>query len=110
LLAGAGNTINGHLLLTVRVRFEDGYWVGDCIELGVPSFGETLEQAINAVEDATLVYLNTIEAHGDRERIFKERGLEIRPGQPEGFEDIEIRAHAGETVSPRSVALLATVG
>jgi len=107
-LQGPDQHIEGHVLLTILVRVDDdGFYVGECVELGVPSFGETLDEAIKAVLDATVLYLNTVEVTGERERVLDSRGVKLIPGLPEGLETIEVVAHPGETISSQSVALLA---
>lgn len=71
-----------HIVLTFRVWSEDGTWEGICAELGVPSFGEGPGDALSSVIDATICYLNEVERLGERERIFAERGLQLRAGEP----------------------------
>ncbi|HLZ68930.1 MAG TPA: type II toxin-antitoxin system HicB family antitoxin [Dehalococcoidia bacterium] len=60
----------GYVLLTFRVRAEDGQFAAYCDELGVASCGDTVQDAFRAIEEATLLYLNVlnvIEDGGERE-------------------------------------------
>jgi predicted RNase H-like HicB family nuclease len=45
---------------------EDGFYVSDCVELGVASFGATVEEAMENLADAVVVYLNTLGDRGER--------------------------------------------
>lgn len=71
--------MQGHILVTFRVRAEDGQYAAYCDELGVASCGDTVQDAFRAIEAATLLYLDVIEAGGDRERICFERGIRFLP-------------------------------
>ncbi|MHB1509637.1 MAG: hypothetical protein ACYCST_07895 [Acidimicrobiales bacterium] len=73
----------GHVVLTFRIWHQDGSWQGCCKELGVPSFGDSPDGALGNVLEATITYLNEIEAIGERERIFTEHHLSLRSGTPE---------------------------
>jgi hypothetical protein len=44
-----------------------------------------VEAAFSAIEEATTLYLETIEALGERRRIFSEKSIEILPEPPEGL-------------------------
>jgi predicted RNase H-like HicB family nuclease len=86
------------ITLTLEVTREDDQYVSLCPELEVASYGDSVEDALRHLEDAVLLYLDTIEAEGDRERIFRERGIEIE----ERLEaDYKVKLHPG---------VLATVG
>ena len=74
----------GYVLLTFIASEEEGGLVSTCPELGIASQGNTVEEAFDALKDATLVYLNTIELLGERERTFQERGIKIQPHKPTG--------------------------
>jgi predicted RNase H-like HicB family nuclease len=96
----------GYILLTFKVHEEDGLYVSECEELQVASFGDTIEEAFNALEDAVIVYLNALDDEGDRERVFAERGIEIIPGQPElNGEAVPVLARPHEYVSPHPMRI-----
>ena len=99
-LVDQNHNVLGHVALTFRVWHEEGAWQGLCTELRVPSFGESPGEALDAVVDATLAYLNEIEDQGERERTFSERGVQMREGEPVAPEPtIEEEVAPGESVS-----------
>ena len=71
-----------HVVLTFRVQAdpETNTLVGVCEELGVSSFGETVDGTIDNVVEATLLYLNTLEDHDELRRVFDERRIDVRRG------------------------------
>jgi predicted RNase H-like HicB family nuclease len=82
-----------YIAVTLRASRDDetGQYTAVCDELGVPSCGDTLDQAFENVTEATLLYLDSIEAAGERERIFKERGIAIVYGDdPEAPRSIQV--------------------
>ena len=72
----------GYIMLTLCVRQEGDRWVGDCVELGTASCGDTVERAFDNVKDACIVHLNALEQLGERERFFKQHGIRIRHARP----------------------------
>lgn len=96
----------GYILLTFKVHEEDGFYVSECDELDIASFGDTIEGAFDALEEAVFVYLNALEDEGERERVLTERGIEIIPGQPEpNGEAVTILARPREYVSPHPMRI-----
>jgi predicted RNase H-like HicB family nuclease len=94
------------VLLTFKLhQTPDGQWAAECVELGVPSFGHTLDEAMSRIREATLLYLNTIERLGDRARIFAERGIKVRRGEQRVRKSVD--ADLNEVVSRTPVALVA---
>lgn len=77
-----------YILVTYRVHpDEDGQFGAECVELGVRSCGDSVGEAFDAIAEATLLYLNSLERHGERARVFSERGVTIIPGDPPGAAD-----------------------
>ena len=72
----------GFITLTLRVTEEGKRFLSRCLELETASFGGSFEEALANIKEATLEYLNTIERLGQRQRIFKERGIAIRKMRP----------------------------
>ena len=100
----------GYVILTMRVREEDGRYVSECTELGIASFGDTIDQAFEAIRDATALYLNTLEDEGERDRVFAEAGIDIFLGPPPiKGRPVHLTARPREYVSPETlpIALLA---
>lgn len=63
--------------LRLEVEREDDLYVALCPELDISSYGDTVEDAVAHLKDAIVLYLDTIEQDGERERIFRERGITI---------------------------------
>ena len=61
---------DGYVILTLRFFQEEGQWVGDCEELGVAHYGETLDEVRTGLEDLLVLTLDTMESVGERERFF----------------------------------------
>jgi predicted RNase H-like HicB family nuclease len=58
---------------------EDGQWVSECVELGVASCGDTAQEALEAVLEATNLYIETLKDEGELERVFRERSIRVIP-------------------------------
>ena len=63
--------------LRLEVEREDDVYVAHCPELDVSSYGDTVEDAFDHLKDAIVLYLDTIEQDGERERIFRDRGISL---------------------------------
>jgi predicted RNase H-like HicB family nuclease len=74
--------IRGYITLTLEAYPEGRTFVSRCKELGVTSCGDSPGEALEAVRDAVATYLNAIEQLGDRERIFAEKGIDVRKTKP----------------------------
>lgn len=98
----------GHILVTFRIsRDDDGYYVGECQELGVSSFGNTLQEALDATVEATEAYLQALDETGERDRVFSERGVQFyRNTPPDDLTEVPLEAHPGEVVSPQRLSQL----
>ncbi|MDQ2745627.1 MAG: hypothetical protein M3Z66_25515 [Chloroflexota bacterium] len=73
----------GYIVVTYRVHPEEGGEFGaECVELGIRTCGDSVGAAFDAVAEATLLYLNSLERHGERTRVFTERGIDIICGEP----------------------------
>jgi predicted RNase H-like HicB family nuclease len=74
----------GYILVTYRVHPEEsGQFGAECVELGVRTCGDSVGEAFEAIVEATLLYLNSLERHGERARTFAERGIVIMSGEPD---------------------------
>lgn len=63
------------ILVTVAIWRDGKYYSAKCLELGVVSCGDTEEEALANIQDATLLYLNTLEDLGECEEVLKEKGV-----------------------------------
>jgi predicted RNase H-like HicB family nuclease len=97
---------HGRITLTYRVPQEGDQFVSICDELGVASCGDSREEALEAVEDATRVYLEALIEEGELARVLEERGLHLTKGEfASAEEEAEVRVHLDETVTRRSVSI-----
>lgn len=71
-----------HITLTARVYEEDDQYVSQCIELPVSSCGQSVEEAFDALRDATTLYLNTLQAEREIERVFRKYRVKVIAGAP----------------------------
>jgi predicted RNase H-like HicB family nuclease len=67
---------SGYITVTFRIHEEDGQYVGRCMELGVSSCAKSLDKALKRAQEATILYLSTLEEVGERERVFSEAGIQ----------------------------------
>lgn len=79
----ASPQIAGYIVVTFHVHEEDGQFASVCPELGTASCGDTVDEAFRNIKEATIQYLDAIEASGERERIFRRRNIPVYPGVPE---------------------------
>lgn len=90
-------TITGHIVLTLLVHKENGQYVSECSELGTASCGDTIDEAFHNIREATLLYLNSIEEAGERERILRRKGVQIYLG-PSHEAVTSVRVNTADTV------------
>ena len=74
--------IHGYVLLNLAFQKEDDLWLGECLELGTATFGDTLEEAKDRLKETALLHLDTLEDVGERERFFKEHNIKFYPRKP----------------------------
>jgi predicted RNase H-like HicB family nuclease len=65
------------IALRLEAERENDLYVANCPDLDISSYGATVEDAFDHLKDAILLYLDTIEADGERDRIFRERGISV---------------------------------
>ena len=63
--------------LTQVVEREGAQFVAHCPALGIASCGDTIEEAFANIHEAILLHLDVLEELGDRDRVFRERGIEV---------------------------------
>ena len=101
-------TTHGFVTLTLEAFPEGKTFVSRCRELGVASCGDSIWSAIEAVKDAVTTYINAIEALGERERVFAEKGIVIRQTKPRSVrvesDALPPNSFAGKVVFPLSHA------
>lgn len=65
------------IIVTHVITKENKMYSVECQELGIYSQGKTVEEAQENIEDAVMLYLNTIEELGMRKSIFKEKNIKV---------------------------------
>lgn len=74
----------GFIVLTVLFEREEGgsRWVATCRELGTSTYGSTLDEAKERIEEAIGLHLNTLEDVGERARFFEENNIKVLSEKP----------------------------
>ena len=54
----------GYVVLTCELRREEDQWLGECLELGTATFGDTFDEVVNELAD--LVPLHAERTRGAR--------------------------------------------
>jgi predicted RNase H-like HicB family nuclease len=101
-MAIANGPGSGFITVTFTVRYDDETrrYVGYCPELGTSSSGETVQDAFEAIEEATSLYMDTLEEVGERPRVFKERGISIAS---EPAQEVSVRVRRDEYATSKSL-------
>ena len=73
---------NAYIVLTIIFKPEDEIWTAECQELGTATFGDTLEEAKNNIEEAISLHLDTLKDVGERTRFFEEHNIKIHHHRP----------------------------
>ncbi len=71
-----GRAATGLMILTLAFHREGRLWVGNCLELGTSTYARTLEQTQRELIEMVECHLNTLEEVGERDRFFREHGIE----------------------------------
>ena len=72
-----------YILVTVQfLKEDDGRWTAECKELGTASFGNSLDEAKESIEEAIELHLNTLEEIGERERFFEAHDIKMHRVRP----------------------------
>lgn len=58
-------------------------WLGECIELGTSTYGNSLDDVKEKLEEAVSLHLNTLEEVGERERFFEEHNIKLYTSKSE---------------------------
>jgi hypothetical protein len=61
----------GSVVLTLRFRQENRRWTGECVELGMATYGRTLRQTHDELVELVALHLEALDAVGERERFFR---------------------------------------
>ena len=94
----AVHQIISHVVLTLLIHEEDGQYVSRCSELGTASCGDTIDEALQNIKEATLLYVNSLEATGELERIFRRKGIQVYVGPPHEADTL-VKVNTADTVA-----------
>lgn len=72
----------GYVVLKIEFKKEGEMWLATCVETGTSTFGDTLEEAQEAITELLPLHLNTLEEVGERENFFKKHNIKILPKKP----------------------------
>lgn len=86
----------GYIVITLKILKEGKQWVAHCVELGTSTYGYSFEEAMERIEEAVELHLNTLEEIGERERFFKEHNIPLYTHKPKKNEvEIECALEPG---------------
>ena len=63
------------VILTVEIQREGEQWVGQCVELGTATFGDSVDEVAEELMDLVVLHLKGLEDAGERERFFEAHGI-----------------------------------
>ncbi len=92
----------GFIRVTVRIHPEGDQYVAECVELGLATCADSLDEAARRIEEATSLYLLTLHDEGEIERALREAGIERKFEDPVD-ETVEVAVHPREFVTSHSV-------
>ncbi len=69
-----------YIILTFSTEREGKHYVARCEELGTSSFGESKEAAYQALLEATLLYLDTLDELGECAQFLQAKGIVVHDG------------------------------
>ena len=75
-------TAGGYVVLTGYTEPEDDGFNAYCPELGVATCGDTVEEALDGLQDALEVYIAGLVEIGELEQVFAARGVALQSGPP----------------------------
>jgi hypothetical protein len=91
----------GYIELTLEFRKNEGLkvWEARCVELGTATSADTFEQAQEEILEFIDLQLNALEELGERERFFKENGIQIKKEIPSAPKNLKIPRESGLLIS-----------
>ena len=70
-----------YIMVAFVIERDGDYFVATCRELGVSSSGDTRDEAIANIREATELYLDTYEELGECEAMLRKAGVEVHAGE-----------------------------
>jgi len=96
-----------YIVLSLTAHREGRKWVSSCPELGTASCGDTKQEALENIQEATLLYLNTLEELGECQKVLHERGIAVHRGEATSIGNPAPQPHrrSAEVVYPAMITL-----
>ena len=66
-----------YAMVTLAVHQGGEHDIADCLELGTSSFGASVQEVLDNVREATLLYLSTLDELDECEPRLQERGVAV---------------------------------
>lgn len=85
-----------YIELTFRFAQESGKWTAECVELGTATYGDTFEQAKEAIADMVQLHLDALEQVDAADAFFRKHRITVHHGQPRTTANVSVRS--GELV------------
>ena len=96
-----------YAILGLAFEREGEVWVGTCIETGVSTYADSLEDCSRELRELTAEHVEVLEETGERDDFFAECGVVVRDS-PNGFDEFTFRASGdprnGFTLSPMGIS------
>ena len=80
----------GFVLLTIEYHQEKDHWTARCPQLGTSMFGDSFEEAQEAIIEAIQLHLSGLEEVGKRKRFFKEHDIKFYRVKPSSRQTITV--------------------
>ena len=84
------------VILTGMAEKEDHFFASHCVELGIASCGDTIEEDFDMLEESIEVYLEALVDIGTLEREILECGVTVRENMPCESEEFTVSAVLGK--------------
>ncbi|MDE0270437.1 MAG: hypothetical protein OXI70_02915 [Chloroflexota bacterium] len=66
-----------YVAMTFEFQREGDQWLGQCLELGTATFGDTVDEVADELADLVQLHLNSLEDVGERERFFERQEIPV---------------------------------
>ena len=78
------------VVLTGTVEKEGNQYVSYCLELGAASCGDTVEEALDMLEESIEVYLEELVDLGYLDKVFQEKGITVQDDSPGNGVNVQV--------------------
>ena len=66
-----------YVAMTFEFQREGDQWLGQCLELGTATFGDTVDEVADELADLVQLHLSSLEDVGERERFFAKHEIPV---------------------------------